>query len=123
MQHPDEGTIHAWIDGELSADEAAALEGHLAECHECSALVAEARGLVAASSRIVSALDIVPGDVIPKATPRRRPWYASTQLRAAAALVVVAGASLVVMRRGAVKEMDKAVQSIAPVEAPAPVVE
>lgn len=101
MQHPDEGTIHAWIDGELSGGEAETLEAHLQECAECSALVAEARGFVAASSRIVSALDIVPGDVIPKAAPRRKPWYASTQLRAAAAVVVVAGASLLVMKMAA----------------------
>ena len=26
MQHPDEGMIHTWLDGEFSAEEAAALE-------------------------------------------------------------------------------------------------
>lgn len=120
MQHPDEGTIHAWIDGELSPDDAAALEAHLAECSECSALAAEARGLVAASSRIVSALDMIPGDVIPKAQPRRRAWYASTQLRAAAAVVIVAGASLLVARNGEVKKMERAVQTSAPAGVAAP---
>jgi len=114
MQHPDEGTIHAWIDGELSQEEAAALEAHLKECAECSALAAEARGLVAASSRIVSALDIIPGDVIPKALPKRRAWYASTQLRAAAAVVIVAGASLLVMRDKGVVQMERAVSESAP---------
>ena len=120
MQHPDEGTIHAWIDGELSPEDAAALEAHLAECQECSALAAEARGLVAASSRIVSALDIIPGDVIPKAQPRRRPWYASTQLRAAAAVVIVAGASLLVARNDGVKKMERAVETSAPAEVATP---
>ena len=114
MQHPDEGTIHAWIDGELAPDDAAALEAHLRECADCSALAAEARGLVAASSRIVSALDIVPGDVIPKTAPRPRPWYASTQLRAAAAVVIVAGASLLVMRNGGETRMERAVEASAP---------
>ena len=118
MQHPDEGTIHAWIDGELSPDDAAALEAHLTECPECSTLAAEARGLVAASSRIVSALDTVPGDVIPKSAPRRRPWYASTQLRAAAAIVIVAGASLLVARDGEVKKMERVVQTSASASAP-----
>ena len=113
MQHPDEGTIHAWIDGELSPDEAASLEAHLEECPECSALAAEARGLAAASSRIVSALDTVPGDVIPKMAPRHRPWYASTQLRAAAAVVVVAGASLLVMRNGGEMKMKRALETSA----------
>jgi hypothetical protein len=98
MQHPDEGTIHAWLDGALSDEESKAIESHVAECVECASAVAEARGLIAASSRIVSALDIVPGGVIPAAKPRRAAWYTSTQLRAAAAVVIVAGASLLVMR-------------------------
>ena len=115
MQHPDEGTIHAWIDGELSPDDALELEAHLKECSECSALAAEARGLVAASSRIVSALDIVPGGVIPKVAPRR-PWYASTQLRAAAAVAIVAGASLLVVRNGGEMKMERAMRISAPVE-------
>ncbi|HZJ01828.1 MAG TPA: zf-HC2 domain-containing protein [Gemmatimonadaceae bacterium] len=123
MQHPDEGTIHAWIDGELAPDDAAALEAHLAECPECSALVAEARGLVAASSRIVSALDIIPGDVIPKTVPPRRPWFASTQLRAAAAVVIVAGASLLVARNGEVKKMERAVRATAPSQVSTPAAE
>jgi hypothetical protein len=114
MQHPDEGTIHAWIDGELPFDEAAALEAHLNDCAECSALAAEARGLVAASSRIVSALDIVPGGVIPKTALRQRAWYASTQLRAAAAVAIVAGASLLVMRDRGEMKMERAMQSSAP---------
>jgi len=100
MQHPDEGTIHAWIDGELPAGEASALEAHAVECAQCSATIAEARGLVAASSRIVSALDIVPGGVIPVAISPKRSWYMTTQLRAAAAVLFVAGASLVVIRGG-----------------------
>ena len=120
MQHPDEGTIHAWIDGELSQDEAAALEAHLAECTECSASVAEARGLVAASSRIVSALDIVPGGVVPAVPARRRPWYASTQLRAAAAIAIVGSASMLVMRDRTDATMDSVLAVTAPAEVPAP---
>ncbi len=98
MQHPDEGMIHTWLDGELLAEEAAALEAHIAECPECAPAIAEARGLVAASSRIVSALDVVPRGVIPIAKPVSRAWYASTQFRAAAALFLVAGTSMLLMR-------------------------
>ena len=64
MQHLDEGTIHAWIDGELSPEQGDEITAHVAECPECAAMVAEARGLVAASTRILTALDDVPGVVI-----------------------------------------------------------
>jgi len=71
MQHPDQGTIHAWLDGALDANESRALEAHVATCGECQALVAEARGLVAAASRIVGQLDGVPHDVLPLAVVPR----------------------------------------------------
>jgi hypothetical protein len=103
MQHPDEGMIHTWLDGELPAEEAAALGAHVATCDQCKAAVVEARGFIAASSRIVGALDNVPGGVIPIAKPAKRMWYSSPQFRAAAAVVVVAGASLLVMRTGTQK--------------------
>lgn len=123
MQHPDEGTIHAWLDGALQQEEGAALEAHVASCAECQAAVAEARGLVAASSRIVSALDIVPAGVIPARAQPKRAWYAGSQFRAAAAILFVAGASMLIMRgRGsepladtAERVMSEAVQDSAPV--------
>ena len=98
MQHPDEGMIHAWIDGALMAEEAASLESHAAQCDQCAAAIAEARGLVAASSRILLALDDVPAGVIPLPVPKARAWYARNDLRAAAAVLFVASASLVVAR-------------------------
>jgi len=114
MQHPDEGLIHTWLDGELSIDEAASLEAHIAECAECSAKVAEARGLVAASSRIVSALDIVPSGVIPAAPLKRKSWYQNTQLRAAAAVMIVAGASFLVMQGRDKPTMDRVMRTALP---------
>jgi len=105
MQHPDEGTIHAWIDGALDSEGARAVETHVASCEECARLAAEARGLVAASSRILTALDDVPAKVIPgpgtsakpseRITPRR--WPMPFWMRTAAAVVVVAGVSALVM--------------------------
>src|SRR5262249_3633947 len=68
MQHIDEGTVHAWLDGALPAAEAAAVERHARDCAQCAALVADARGLIAGAARIISALDDVPGGVIPKAS-------------------------------------------------------
>lgn len=55
--HPDEGTIHAWLDRQLDDTSAAGLEAHLQRCDECAERVAEARGLIAGASRIVAALD------------------------------------------------------------------
>src|SRR6476469_1590986 len=99
MQHPDEGMIHTWLDGELPAEEAAVFEAHAATCEQCKAAIAEARGFIAASSRIVSSLDAVPAGVIPVSNrPGKRMWYSTPQFRAAAAVLIVAGASFLVMK-------------------------
>jgi hypothetical protein len=55
--HPDEGTIHAWLDRQLDDATAATLEAHLQRCDECADRVAEARGLIAGASRIIGSLD------------------------------------------------------------------
>ncbi|HEX8290982.1 MAG TPA: zf-HC2 domain-containing protein [Pyrinomonadaceae bacterium] len=43
-RHLDEGIIQAYIDGELSREQAAAAASHLAACGACSAALAEAEG-------------------------------------------------------------------------------
>ncbi len=98
MKHLEEGTIHAWLDGALGADEAAAVERHFADCEDCAARVAEARGLVAGASRILSALDDVGAEIVPSRAPevtrmRRRPkvtrvvaWLAAAGLLLAVGL-------------------------------------
>jgi len=98
MQHLDEGTIHSWLDGALSADEAARVEAHVKECPQCAAAVAEARGFIAASSRILTALDNAPRGVIPAAAPARR--IDPMVWRIAATVMVVAAGTLVVFRNG-----------------------
>lgn len=118
MQHPDEGTIHAWLDGALDALQRQRVEQHLASCVECEALVAEARGFIAGSSRILAALDDVPGDVVPRrsavppthaaladaarpativtplASLRPRSWVTANAFRIAAAITIVAAGAL-----------------------------
>jgi len=98
MQHLDEGTIHSWLDSALSADEAARVEAHVKECPQCAAAVAEARGFIAASSRILTALDNAPRGVIPAAAPGRR--VDPMVWRIAATVLVVAAGTLVVFRNG-----------------------
>jgi anti-sigma factor RsiW len=126
MQHLDEGMIHAWLDGQLPRDEAQAVEAHVAECRQCADAVAEARGLIAASSRILMALDGVPREVVPIPATRRvdagavagapssleaapaplraerraqRRWFSGPSLAAAAAVVVAVG-TFALMRVG-----------------------
>jgi hypothetical protein len=55
--HPDEGTIHAWLDRQLDDATTATLEAHLQRCDECADRVAEARGLIAGASRVIASLD------------------------------------------------------------------
>jgi Putative zinc-finger len=110
MSHPDEGQIHAWLDGALPAAAGDALEAHVASCTECAARVAEARGLVAAASRILTALDEVPAGVLPDASrglpragrspgsSRPRSLWRQPRIAAAAALLVVAAGTVSVMR-------------------------
>ncbi len=118
MEHPDEGTIHAWLDDALSTEESAVIAAHVAECGDCAASVAEARGFIAASSRIVTALDDVPRGVLPRreaiapapmlpaagrngSRAAARRWWARPRLAAAALLVVVAGSVYSVRGRDA----------------------
>ena len=96
MQHLDEGMIHSWLDGALSADEAARVEAHAKECPQCAAAVAEARGFIAASSQILTALDNAPRGVVPVAAPKKR--VDPIVWRVAATLLVVAAGTLVVFR-------------------------
>ncbi|CAN5819019.1 hypothetical protein BH11GEM1_BH11GEM1_02550 [soil metagenome] len=67
--HPDEGTIHAWLDGALDAEQGARLHAHVAGCEACAERVAEARGLVAGASRVVTLLDEpLPQAILPAST-------------------------------------------------------
>jgi hypothetical protein len=109
MTHIDEGTIHAWLDGQLDATRAREVETHVASCAQCSDAVAEARGLIAGSSRVLLALDDVPGGVVPATSkaappkPPRRKWQAAkwvTSVSALAAAVIVA----VVLRQSSQSE-------------------
>ena len=114
----DEGLVHTWLDGELDAVEAARVERLVAEDAEWAAAAAEARGLVAASSRILGALDVVAGDVIPRggsaagtAAPEfggsrvakpQAAWrgIVPTWMRIAAGFVLVAGVAYLGRGRG-----------------------
>ena len=71
MNHLDEGTIHAWLDGALDSAQSADVEAHVAACSTCAAMAAEARGFIAAASRILGALDDDRANVIPPPAPSK----------------------------------------------------
>lgn len=108
MPRPDEGLIHAWLDGQLPADEAARVEQLAATDHEWAAAVAEARGLIAASSRILSSLDHAPAGVLPTQKTSLPAWRMPWWTKVAAAIVVVAGGSVLVFERANVPELATA---------------
>lgn len=100
MSRPDEGLIHTWLDGECTPDEAARIERLVATDPEWAAAVAEARGLVAASARIVQALDAVPkampaGSRAAPAARRPSGFRVRSWMQVAAGLVLVAGTAYV----------------------------
>ncbi len=139
-KHLDEGTIHAWLDGALPPDESARVEAHVYVCAGCASLVAEARGLIAASSRIVSSLDAVPSGVVPGSSAgtdqlavlraRRaaasRQWWRDRRFVAAASLALVAGVSSVVWRstqnETVAARANVTMDSVGPVPAAAPTI-
>src|SRR4051812_33171732 len=63
--HVTEDTIYAWLDGQLSAADGVAIDAHVAACADCTELTREARGIKAATSRIVGALDAAPSGIVP----------------------------------------------------------
>lgn len=98
--HLDEGVVHAWLDGELAAADAGAVESHAAACGMCAARVAEARGLVAGAQRVLRALD-GQASVVPVAVRTSRRWTTRRVSLAAAAVLMFAAGSLVIRDQGA----------------------
>lgn len=115
MNHIDEGTIHAWIDGALDATQSREIEVHVAQCSVCAAAVAEARGFVAGASRILLALDDVPAGVTPRRAPApRRQWRAAPWVTGIAAALVLAVGVTTWQRNGGVSEMVRSTDSAVP---------
>ncbi|MBC8089870.1 MAG: carboxypeptidase-like regulatory domain-containing protein [Phycisphaerae bacterium] len=127
--HPTEESIYAWLDRALGGADSDAIERHVAACDTCAAAVAEARGYIAASARIMIAADITtrtvaPREHVPRITApivRRTTWRSFAQ--AAAAVVLVATGSYVAIRpEGGTNPSDgvsvvREPLSVAPVEA------
>lgn len=116
MPLPDDGLIHAWLDGQLPPDEAARVEQMVQSDAGWAAAAADARGLIAASARILSALDHVPSGVLPKRpmapTAWRLPWWT----KVAAVVVLMVGASTLLLVRAPKPEIVRVTQGAKPAE-------
>jgi len=137
--HPDEGTIHAWLDRQLDDTSSATLEAHLQRCDECAERVAEARGLIAGTSRVLSSLDFDESRasdkpsaepwrpvVVAAAARRAVPFFRLTPARSAIAAVLVVAVATAIVREHerststpASSASESAVAATAPAAVPA----
>lgn len=91
MQHADEGTLHSYLDGELSPAEVTELERHMSVCAPCRAQLAAARSFLTEADDLVVALDVaLPSMKAPVTTQARRPWQPHLTTLAWAATIVLA---------------------------------
>jgi putative zinc finger protein len=98
MPHVDEGTLHAYLDGELPSAERKTLETHLAECASCRTQLAEERALLERASALLGATRPVERPVPPfeqlRPTPRalkRSVWRVRTPVAWAASIALALG--------------------------------
>lgn len=93
MNHAAEGTLQAWLDGELGTSEVSELERHVGVCPTCTR---ELEGLRSAARRFSSAvalLDAAPASAlaaVPLSMRTRRAWYGPRRVLARAATLIVA---------------------------------
>ena len=94
MSHVDDGTLHAYLDGELSPTEAQGVEAHLAQCPGCRGRLEEERALITRAGELL-ALAAPPDRALPPfragdLKPPPRLWWQVRQPLAWAATVVLA---------------------------------
>lgn len=95
MSHVDEGTLHAYLDGELPSTERAALEAHVAECATCRASLVDERALRERASAVLGAARPLERPAPPldqlRRTPRRSLWHVRPSLAWAASIILALG--------------------------------
>ncbi len=95
MSHADEGTLHAYLDGELPSAERPALEAHLAGCATCRANLTEERALRERASAVLGAARPAERPAPPleqlRREPQRSPWRVRRSFAWAASIAVALG--------------------------------
>ena len=69
MSHVDDGTLHAYLDGELSPPEAQDVAGHLAQCPGCRGRLEEERAVITRATKLLGRA-APPDRVLPPFRPR-----------------------------------------------------
>jgi putative zinc finger protein len=94
MPHVDDGTLHAYRDGELPPAEAHGVETHLAQCPACRERLEEERGLIARAEELLALVAPPDGELPPfragDVKPPTRLWWRARLPLAWAATVVLA---------------------------------
>jgi len=94
MSHVDDGTLHAYLDGELAPAEAQGVAAHVAQCPACRTRVDEERALIARADQLLG-LAVPPDRQVPPfragdSKPPARLWWRVRLPVAWAATVVLA---------------------------------
>ena len=93
MSHVDDGTLHAYLDGELTPVERARLEAHVAECAACRGQLDEERALIERASGLLG-LALPPERAAPPLHQLRRPsvvWRLRVPVAWAATVLLALG--------------------------------
>jgi hypothetical protein len=104
-EHPSLEELSQLADGDLASDVAAGVERHIGTCAACRATLERLRTLLERAAGLPSTIDPPPGawrvirgrlrDRSPVVAPRPRHWASAWGLRAAAAVLLVAGSSAI----------------------------
>ncbi len=95
MSHVDEGTLHAYLDGELPSTERSALEAHLAGCATCRENLSEERSLRERASAVLGSARPAERPAPPldqlRREPKRSPWRVRRSFAWAASIALALG--------------------------------
>jgi len=94
MSHVDEGTLHAYLDGELPSSERTVVDAHLAQCATCRATLAEERALLERASALLGSARPIERPAPPFEQLRRSTrsaWRVRTPFAWAASIMLALG--------------------------------
>ncbi len=110
MSHVDEGTLHAYLDGELPSGERTALEAHLADCATCRANLTEEQALRERATALLGSARPAERPAPPleqlRRESKRAPWHVRRSFAWAASIALALGIGYYL--RNPVEEMARA---------------